>query len=289
MTRDAEPPRAPNGADPATPAELLKSVIAQASFLAALMFYTGVLYTSAYYGYFHLSPLSIGFTFSELVVRSLRLVTVPVPVAVASLLLLSRVPDLLSRLPAPAAKVVQGAGAVVARWYLLVLLAGLLMLLEWRPIQLRGWGWLAPVTLAAGLLLGQSRAANGGCRPAGVLDHVVPVFAAGVFLLWAVALIASQLGRQDAESDAGHVVDRPAVVVFNAENLMLSRSAEVHEECLDPQAGAAFRCRYTGLRLLVERGGRYHLLPVGWQRDTDPVYVINESEAIRVELVAGSR
>jgi len=281
--------RETSGADATTPGALLKSVVAQASFFAALMFYAGVLYTSAYYGFFHLSTLAIGFTFAELVIRSLRLVTVPALVVVTGVLMVTRVPHLLTRLPEPVSRVMRETSVVVARWYLVVLLVGFALLIEWRPIQLNGWGWLAPVTLAAGLLLSQTRAANGGRLPTGIVGRVVPMFAAGVFLLWAVALIASRLGVHDARSDAEHLIDRTAVVVFSAQNLMLSRNKDLHEECLDLGVATAYRCRYTGLRLLVERGGRYHLLPVGWKRDTDPIYVIKESDGIRVELMAGTR
>ncbi|MGP3638681.1 hypothetical protein ACTU45_36300, partial [Streptomyces sp. 24-1644] len=75
------------GPDPASPTALVNIVVAQASFIAALMFYVGVIYTSAYYGYFHLSPFSLGFGFAEFVLQSLQLMTFPVLVGAVVLLI----------------------------------------------------------------------------------------------------------------------------------------------------------------------------------------------------------
>lgn len=283
------PTRPTADTDSATPVGLIKSLVAQASFLAALMFYAGVLYDSAYFGYFHLSSLSVGFTFAEQVIQSLRLMAVPLLALLAVGLLLMQVPDLVRRLPGRMADIDFGGFAATARCHVLVLLAGVLMLLFWRPLQLHGWGWVAPITIAAGLLLGQTRAANGGRRPHGLFRHAVPILAAGVFMLWAAALIAALIGRSDAEFDAQRIEDRPAVVVFSSKSLKLSPHPELHEQCLAAESDTLYRCRYVGLRLLITRGGRYHLLPVGWRHDTDPVYVLQEGEGLRVELLPGTR
>ncbi|MFC5646495.1 hypothetical protein [Kitasatospora cinereorecta] len=279
----------PGVADQATPAGLLKSVVAQASFVAALMFYAGVLYDGAYYGYFHLSPIGIGFTFPELVIQSLRLLALPLLILLSATLVVLQVPDLLRRLPRPAQRIARGSLDAVARRHVLVMLSGVLLLLAWRPLQLRGWGWIAPTTIAAGLMLGQTKAANGGRRPKGMLRHAVPVFAAGLFLLWAVALIAALMGRSDAEADARTVEDRTAVVVFSTKSLKLTPHRSLHEQCLGAEVDTLYHCRYEGLRLLVTRGGRYDLLPLDWQHDYDPVYVLQESADLRVELLPGTR
>ena len=41
--------------------------------------------------------------------------------------------------------------------------------------------------------------------------------------------------------------------------------------------------------MLVNRADRYYLLPVGWQADTDAVYVIRESADTRVEPLPGTQ
>ncbi|MFI8457015.1 hypothetical protein [Kitasatospora sp. NPDC085464] len=283
------PVRKPGTADQATPAGLLKALAAQASFVAALMFYAGVLYDSAYYGYFHLSPISIGFTFPELVIQSLRLLALPLLILLSVTLLVLQLPDLLTRLPRPMQRIAHSSLDAIARRHVLVLLLGVLLLFAWRPLQLRGWGWVAPTTIALGLVIGQTRSANGGHRPKGMLRHAVPVFAAALFLLWAVALIAARIGRSDAEADARTIEDRTEVVVFSTKSLKLSPHRSLHEQCLGAEVDTLYHCRYEGLRLLVTRGGRYDLLPLDWQHDYDPVYVLQESADLRVELLPGTR
>lgn len=53
--------------------------------------------------------------------------------------------------------------------------------------------------------------------------------------------------------------------------------------------GAHYRYRFSGLRLLIERDHRYHLLRVGWKKSTDPTYVIEDDDTIRIELRPGTR
>lgn len=52
---------------------------------------------------------------------------------------------------------------------------------------------------------------------------------------------------------------------------------------------SAYRFRYGGLRLLIARGERYYLLPVGWSEQTSATYVLRDSDDIRVELYPGTQ
>ncbi|MFI9831779.1 hypothetical protein ACIHIX_29325 [Streptomyces sp. NPDC051913] len=51
--------------------------------------------------------------------------------------------------------------------------------------------------------------------------------------------------------------------------------------------GVHYRYRYTGLRVLLERDHRYYLLRVGWDHDTDPTYVVEDDDTVRIELRPG--
>ncbi|NJP82765.1 hypothetical protein HCK01_36770, partial [Streptomyces sp. AA8] len=147
---------------------MVKVLVGQASFIAALMFYLGAVYTSTYYGYFHLSPFTLGFGFSQFVVQSLNLLTLPVLLAGGIVLLLAglRIP------PGPVTQFLSAVLSTAARFHLLVLAAGLTLLLMWP--QIAPYGWVAPLTLAAGLLLGQRTAADNRPR-----HRAVPLAAAG--------------------------------------------------------------------------------------------------------------
>ncbi|MFD8258723.1 hypothetical protein ACFV19_07225 [Streptomyces griseoluteus] len=115
-----------------------KVVVAQASFIAALMFYLGVIYTSAYYGYFHLSPFVLGFSFAEFALQSLKLLTFPV--LVGAVVLLNAValggPRSRQALPGTLVRGVSLSTSALARWHLFVMAVGMVLLILWWQWQL---------------------------------------------------------------------------------------------------------------------------------------------------------
>ncbi|MFJ8697489.1 hypothetical protein [Streptomyces roseolilacinus] len=278
------------GPQPASPTALLNLVIAQASFIAALMFYVGVIYTSAYYGHFHLSPFSLGLGFAEFVLQSLHLMTFPVLVGAVVLLVVVAVSGRRPRqaLPAGLVRVASLGTALPARSHLVVVAAGLFLLVLWWQWQLLlPYRWAGPLLVAVGLLLGEARQTDAD-RPRGLRDTAVSVLAAAAFLLWTVTLAAAQLGERNARNDAREVVERTGLVVYSVQRLGIrSRSPELRFD--DLGQGTHFRYRYTGLRLVVAREGRYYAVPIGWRAKTDHVYVIREADDVRVELTPGVR
>ncbi|MFD8079506.1 hypothetical protein ACFV3E_43620 [Streptomyces sp. NPDC059718] len=250
------------------------------------MFYLGVIYASAYYSYFHVSIFALGFGFGELVIHSLGLIRAPVVIICVLGVLLARGSGLLptTLLPPRFAAAAGRAFGVVARAHVWIVLAGIGLVVAWQAIQ--PFRWLAPVTIAAGFLIGQSPAANGGRRPRGLRDRAVPTFTAAVFLLWAATLVAGQLGVQDAQNDAKNLLSRTAVALYSTDRLSITGPSV---QVVDLGKEFRFRYRYTGLRQLVERGGRFYLLPVGWDRRVDAIYLIQQSDTIRVELMPGTQ
>ncbi|MFI6288308.1 hypothetical protein ACIBCM_26770 [Streptomyces sp. NPDC051018] len=270
---------------------MIRIVAAQASLIAALMFYLGVIYTSAYYNHFHISPFALGFGFAEFVLQSLNLMTFPVLVGAVVLVIAIAVSGRRPRQALPGG-MVRGASSGVsalARYYPVVVAAGLVLLVVWWVWQLfLPYRWLGPLLIAVGLLLGEARRTGPDDAPRGLRDTAVPVFAAGVLLLWTVTLVAGQLGEQHARNATHDVVQRTGLVVLSTERLGLtSRSPDLRFE--DLGAGVHFRYRYTGLRLIAEREGRYFAVPVGWDSKTDPVYVLREADGMRVELTPGTQ
>ncbi|MFF9777079.1 hypothetical protein ACF1HJ_25900 [Streptomyces sp. NPDC013978] len=272
-----------------SPTALINIVIAQASFIAALMFYVGVIYAGAYYGHFHLSPFALGFGFGEFVLYSLHLVTFPVLVGAAALLLVVAVAG--HRPTQSHGGLMNGIArgvSAVARHHLIMVAAGLLLLVLWWQWQvLLPYRWAGPLLVGFGLLLGVVRRTAPG-HPANPWETAVLVLASGLFLLWAITLVSGQLGERNAKHDAREVILRTGLVVHSAQPLSLSaRSAGLQYRLLGE--GTHLRHRYWGLRLIVERGGRYYAVPVGWQARTDHVYVLREGEGVRIELTPGVR
>ncbi|MFD0415342.1 hypothetical protein [Streptomyces sp. NPDC127108] len=277
------PPEHPAG----SPAELINSVVGAASFAGALMLYAGYIYTNAYFGYFHLDSFAVGFDTFELVVRSLSLAALPALEVLVLTLLVPYLPRLLTALRVPPHQVrrLREAGRAVARAHPVLIAAGAALLLLWRWIQ--PYAWSAPLLVAAGLLLGHTRAATpAGAAPPPPWRRTASLLAAGLFLIWAVALLAGDRGRHDAHHDADQLVRRVAVVVLSTERLSFAPPGPAVE---DLGRGTHYRYRYSGLRLLVERDQRYYVLPLDWRKSTDPTYVIKDDDDIRVELRPGTQ
>lgn len=279
---------APDGAGgiPTTATGLLGAVAAQASFLVAIMYFLGALYLTAYYQYFRLDAFSLGFGFAELSMQSLNLVKPPLAVALALVVLaasrLAAGDEFAGRNRATALidRVLRG----VARAHPLIVSAGLVLLLLWRRID--PYEWTAPLLLGVGLLLGRFPGARAAPAPGGLWSRALPAFVACLSLMWAASLATTRLGEQEARTAADHVLRRTAVVVLSTERLSLAGPGVVVE---DLGEDAHYRYRYSGLRRLIERSGRYYLLPVGWTARTGSTYVLQDSGDVRVELMPGTQ
>ncbi len=265
--------------------ELINSVAGLASFLGSLLLYAGYIYTHVYFGYFHLDSFAMGISTFELIVRSLRLATLPAFEVLAVVLLAPGLLRLLSALHLPEQYLhwVRQTGRVVARAYIAVTAAGVALMLFWRWIQ--PFGWIASLLVAIGLLLGRTSAAlprSGSLSP--TWERAVSLVAAGLFLIWAVALVAGQLGTHDAQDDASQLVRQVSVVILSTDPLSMKSPGLVYED-LGPSQH--YRYRYSGLRLLIERDHHYYMVSLGWRNNIDPTFVMEGSDSIRIELGPG--
>ncbi|MER7953203.1 hypothetical protein [Streptomyces sp. NPDC096030] len=272
--------------EPSSPTALLKVVIAQGTFIAALMFYLGAMYTSTFYGYFHLSLSALDLSFGEQVTQSLHLLKLEVLVAAGVVLLVVAVPWFTARSRPSAVSTPRAptrAEVLARRLQLPVVAVGVVLLALWSKIQ--PYGWTAPLIIAAGLLMGQFRDATGR-RPTGFRYRALPVFAAGAFLFWALTQVTVQTAERDAAARARDVTDWTGVLVLSTHPLALPTGA-VTKEVLP--GGVRHRYRYTGLRLLLERDGRYYVVPLGWDAKRDAMYIVRESDAVWIGLTPGTQ
>ncbi len=108
------------------------------------------------------------------------------------------------------------------------------------------------------------------------------LLAASIF--WAWGSYAGNVGASDAAQTARDLPFRPEATVFSAQRLGLAG----HGIAFDPYGDgeSLYHYRYTGLRLLLRSGERYFLLPRDWQRGRDPVFILSESENVRIQFVA---
>ncbi|MEU9699325.1 hypothetical protein [Streptomyces sp. NPDC047981] len=282
-----DPHHAPEPTQPAreaglnSPTALLKIVIAQGTFIAALMFYLGAMYTSTFFAYFHVSLSVLDLGFGEQVTQSLHLLRVEVLVGAGVLVLIVAGPWIHARArPEPSR-----AEVVVGRLYLPVVVVGLVLLALWVEIQ--PYGWVASLVIALGLLLGQLPDAEGR-RPEGFRRMALPIFASAVFLFWTLTQLTQQAAHRDAVAHARRVTQWTGVVVLSSRPLALPTRPRgtITKEVLP--SGLLHRYRYTGLRLLLERDGRFHVVPLGWDVRRDPLYIIQESDTVWIGLTPGT-
>lgn len=59
------------------------------------------------------------------------------------------------------------------------------------------------------------------------------------------------------------------------------------EESSEP--GRRHRYRYTNLRLLLKRNGRYLVVPTDWNAERDAIYVVLEDENTWIGLTPGEQ
>ncbi|MFF8288971.1 hypothetical protein ACF068_07015 [Streptomyces sp. NPDC016309] len=280
------PAAATPAADDRSAPGLAGAVAAQASLVAAVMFYLGAVYLTAFYHYFRLDVFTLGIGFPELAIQALNLVRRPVVIALTVMGYAALRPDLLSgrAWPGPVARFVRRAGVWARSADLLLVPSGLLALVLWRWTH--PYGWAAALALALGVALAHRRAAARRDGPAATAaGRAAAASVTGLLVLWAVTLAADGLGVAEARLTGRHVVSRTAVVVLTTDRLSLAGPGVRVE---DLGKDTHFRYRYTGLRRLIERGGRYYLLPLGWTPETGTTYVIDVRDGVRVELAPGT-
>jgi len=264
----------------------------------------GWAYDNALYGYFHLSPLDLGFSIVEYMLRSLTLFSTNVVFAAVGLILVTAIRSWnLSE-----ARTVRLVARRATIWRSVVpdlrvfanvtraesLRAGRLLLigagtaltitalvLRWSTSHIPISGYVALGLLGGGplLLTWPTRAERLGRFP-----YSLAVVVAAVWALWAGSVYANGVGNQAAKAIVQNLPARTAVVVYSIQRLALSGPGVTVEQL---PAGFLYHYRYVGLRLLTTRSGTYYVLPVGWSRRYDLTYVLNQSDQIRIELLSG--
>jgi hypothetical protein len=100
---------------------------------------------------------------------------------------------------------------------------------------------------------------------------------------WAESVYATQVGAHLAAQVASTPSSRPAVVVYSRDRLQITGPGVQVVPVGDDTA--AYRFRYTGLRLLIVANARWILIPEGWTRGNGAtVIVLPEGGSLRVDF-----
>ena len=115
--------------------------------------------------------------------------------------------------------------------------------------------------------------------------QVLVLLALGLLgVIWGVSLYAGQVGTAVATGLVADLPNRSAIVIYSTERIAIAGAGVNVDEIGQP--GSKYHYQYSGLRLLVRSADKYLLLPVGWQRGRDRVFIIRDDEYIRIDVTA---
>jgi hypothetical protein len=272
---------------------LVEAAVAQTTLLTALFFYFGWAQASANLGYFGVDVSILQLSVTDFLLRSVPVAVRPffnaamyviVATAIVYICLQFTVAS-LARRRNRRYLIVTCAIGIIGLMVWSILFHHVVVPLPFYPLATP----MFPVILGAALLLCLRSWRKHSAQRSSSIEVTLERCGIGalialaiVGLFWHTGVVASEVGKSRAETTAAELDQRPDVAVFSATRLSLAGTGVV----VDPLAGAdiAYRYRYTGLRLLGHAGGRYLLVPAGWQRGRDPVYLLQEGDGIRFEF-----
>jgi hypothetical protein len=101
-------------------------------------------------------------------------------------------------------------------------------------------------------------------------------------LFWAVGSYAIGVGTGRAmETQAGLPAAADAVL-YSERSLRLAVAGVTEVQCEDPEA--AYRFRYDGLKLILQAGNQYLLVPVTWTRESGTAVLLPRGDGVRLEF-----
>lgn len=294
---NSRPQRA--AADPLSALATAGTITSQTVLITGLLYYFGWVRTNATLAYFGLDTSMVGFSTTDYLLRSVNVAFTPfILVACIALVLLGlhrlvvqRILNMIATSPAPrmAHWIVTGTRVVALS------LAAVVIFRMLFPDHV-AWpsGLALPLLLIASVgLLGYvahlrsthpEKLTTTPASPTRI--QALVLLAIGLLAaLWAVSLYAGQVGRQVATDIVADLPgQRPAVVIYSAERIALDGAGVEVAEIAQP--GSRYRYQYSGIRLFVRSTDKYLLLPVGWQRGHDRVFIVPDDDSIRVDIAA---
>lgn len=126
-----------------------------------------------------------------------------------------------------------------------------------------------------------------GCEQTAPVSRTYTVILIALGLLaalWTVGLYGEQVGVNQAVRLVDYLADQPSVTIYSTERIAVSGPGVVAATITQPES--KYHYQYSDLRLLRRTSDIYLLLPAGWQHGQDPVFVLRDSDTIRVDIIA---
>jgi len=267
---------------------VLGSVTASTTVLAALMFYFGRQHAYWFFDHFGVNFTVMGLTAQDYLIRSADGLFMPLTVVAGVGLVGLWVHRLLrARLSSKMwRRVVR-----TSRWASLALgvaCTALAVVAVVEPVLFYGYPALPGACLAVGVILlatvtrPNRRAATGVA--VAEWGAVFLLVSAGLF--WAVTDYSASVGLGRAVQVEAELQRAPSVSVYSRQSLNLAAPGVRQTVCKTPEAAYGFR--NTGMKLVLESGGQYFLLPSTWHPAAAPAVILPRSDAVRLEFTTGT-
>ncbi|WP_158893551.1 hypothetical protein [Amycolatopsis anabasis] len=281
---------APGGATGSSRAlKVAGAVVANTTLLTALLFFFGYLYTQVFFRHFRVHYTILGQPVDEILARGVDGLFVPLAVLAGVSLVLLCVARFLKTVLRPrtwrAVLRVCTPVAAIAGTTFIGLAVGVMI----APAGFREYAGVPGLLFATGVLLDffawrRFLAGRGVREPnSGVAEWGIVYLLMSVGFFWAVSDYSSAVGTRRAFEVEARVPDLPAVQVYSAKSLNLTASGEVRQVACR-EAEAAYRYRYDGLKLLLQSGGQYVLVPATWTSSNGTTIVLPRTDAVRLEF-----
>ena len=265
---------------------IVGTVVAPTTLVTALLFYFGWSHAYWFFEYFGVDSSLLGLTTRDYLMRSLDGLFVPMVVVACAGLVAVWTHTLLhpgtrTRLLPILVPVVGGVGGFLA-------LIGLARVFGVRT-PLDRFVSAVPLCLAVGvLLIAYAFYLWRLFRPAPrtqwrTMGEWLGVFIlVGLSLFWAASDYSAAVGRSRAVEFVARLPAYPTVIVYSAKSLSLDVPGVVETRCSDPDA--AYRYRYSGLKLLLQSGNQYVMVPEAWTPSKGVAVLLPRNDSLRLEL-----
>lgn len=277
-------------------------ITSQSAVISAVLFYFGWVRTHALFAYFGIDPTLISYSTTDYLLRSVNVAFPPLIGAACVALALLGVHHVVVLPVLERSK--NGRARRTLHWIVLIAQALATALITvgitgvFLPEQIYApLGIILPLLLvASSIVLGyaahlQSRYADLLSRTrmwsrtsSSRLQRMALLTLGFLASLWAVTLYANTHGTQTAIAWAARLPAEPTAVIYSTDRISLfGPGVQVAEV---DQPGTKYHYQYSGMRLLARSNDKLLLLPVGWQRGRDTIFLIRDDNSIRVELIA---
>jgi hypothetical protein len=273
--------------------KLLELVVAPASALTALLYYFGLLHAYWFLQTFGVEYTAMEFTTYDYLIRSADGLFIPLAVTAGAILATNWSHRLLlgrtnrgRATKTTIRRVALASGCTL----LAVAIFGILSPNTLRPaISLPGLALSISVLVIRLAIRMQTKSENIAIRTRRTpnrrhnFTEWVSVFTlVNIGLFWAVADYSAAVGIERGRDLIAALPSWPDVAVYSERDLNLPQADTLETVCGDSES--AYRFRYDGMKLILQSGSKYLLLPARWASSRGAAIVLPKTDAIRLDF-----